>query len=95
MHTMLVKQKRWISDAMLYVVMILVSAPLIERTQHIASLKAVFSIITATVGGAVRFPTGQPHLAQVHWPSVAWLLVLLVALHRFKANMIGWIGVSA
>ena len=32
-------------------VLILVGAPLIERTQHIASLKAVFSIITATVGG--------------------------------------------
>ena len=70
MHTMLVEQKRWISDAMPYVVIILVSAPLIERTQRIASLKAVFSIITATVGGG-RFPTGQPHLAQVHWPSVA------------------------
>ena len=41
-------------------VLILVGAPLIERTQHIASLKAVFSIITATVGGGrCAFPRGS------------------------------------
>jgi chromate transporter len=31
----------------------------------------------------------------VHWPSVAWLLVSLVGLYRFKVNMIVWIGISA
>ncbi|WP_426062056.1 chromate efflux transporter [Hymenobacter sp. B1770] len=87
-------------------VFILVSAPLIERTQHNSSLKAVLSIITAAVvgvvlnlavylGRAVLFPTGQLNLAQVHWPSLTWLLVSLVALYRFKVNMILWIGVSA
>jgi len=86
-------------------VFILVGAPLIEQTQRNASLKAVLSIITAAVvgvvlnlavylGRAVLFPTGQLNLAQVHWPSMAWLLVSLVALYRFKVNMILWIGVS-
>jgi chromate transporter len=87
-------------------VYILVGAPLIERTQHHASLKAVLSIITAAVvgvvlnlavylGRAVLFPAGQLTLGQLHWPSFCWLLVSLVALYRFKVNMILWIAASA
>ncbi|WP_199797476.1 chromate efflux transporter [Hymenobacter amundsenii] len=87
-------------------VFILVGAPLIERTQHNASLKAVLSIITAAVvgvvlnlavylGRAVLFPAGHLSVAQLHGPSLAWLLVSVVALYRFKVNMIRWIGVSA
>jgi chromate transporter len=87
-------------------VFILVGAPVIERTQHNASLKAVLSIITAAVvgvvlnlavylGRVVLFPSGQLGLAQLHWPSLAWLVVSVVALYRFKVNMILWIGVSA
>jgi chromate transporter len=87
-------------------VFILVGAPLIERTQHNASLKAVLSIVTAAVvgvvlnlgvylGRAVLFPTGHFGLAQLHWPSLVWLLVSLFALYRLKVNMILWIGISA
>jgi chromate transporter len=87
-------------------VFILVGAPLIERTQHNASLKAVLSIITAAVvgvvlnlavylGRSVLFPSGSLHLAQLHWPSLVWALVSMVALYRFKLNMILWIGISA
>ncbi|MCB2377969.1 chromate efflux transporter [Hymenobacter sp. BT635] len=87
-------------------VFILVGAPLIERTQHNARLKAVLSIITAAVvgvvlnlavylGRAVLFPAGSLAAGQVHWPSLVWLLVSLVALYRFKLNMILWIGLSA
>ncbi|MCR5889895.1 chromate efflux transporter [Hymenobacter sp. J193] len=87
-------------------VFILVGAPLIERTQHNASLKAVLSIITAAVvgvvlnlavylGRAVLFPTEHLSVAHLHGPSLVWLLVSLVALYRFKVSMIRWIGVSA
>ncbi|WP_046243760.1 chromate efflux transporter [Hymenobacter terrenus] len=87
-------------------VFILVGAPLIERTQHNACLKAVLGIITAAVvgvvlnlavylGRAVLFPSGHLDATGLHWPSLAWLLVSLVALYRFKVNMILWIGVSA
>ena len=87
-------------------VFILVGAPLIERTQHNAHLKAVLSIITAAVvgvvlnlavylGRAVLFPGRRFDLTNLHWPSLVWLLISLVALYRFKLNMILWIGVSA
>jgi chromate transporter len=87
-------------------VFILVGAPLIERTQHNAGLKAVLSIITAAVvgvvlnlavylGRSVLFPAGELHLGQLQWPSLVWALVSVVALYRFKLNMILWIGISA
>jgi chromate transporter len=87
-------------------VFILVGAPVIERTQHNAGLKAVLSIITAAVvgvvlnlavylGRSVLFPADAVHLGQLHWPSLVWALVSVVALYRFKLNMIVWIGISA
>jgi len=87
-------------------VFILVGAPLIERTQHNVHLKAVLSIITAAVvgvvlnlavylGQAVLFPGRRFDLANVHGPSLVWLLISLVALYRFKVNMILWVGISA
>jgi chromate transporter len=87
-------------------VFILVGAPLIERTQHNLQLKAVLSIITAAVvgvmlnlavylGRAVLFPAGAGHPTPLHWPSLVWVLVSLVALYRFKVNLMLWIGVSA
>ncbi|WP_165699364.1 chromate transporter [Hymenobacter jejuensis] len=87
-------------------VFILVGAPLIERTQHNLPLKAVLSIITAAVvgvilnlavylGQAVLFPSGLLRLGALHWPSLLWILLSLVALYRMKVNMILWIGVSA
>jgi chromate transporter len=87
-------------------VFILVGAPLIERTQHNTSLKAVLSIITAAVvgvvlnlavylGQAVLFRGGTLSIAHLYWPSLLWLFVSLIALYRFKANMILWIAISA
>jgi chromate transporter len=87
-------------------VFILVGAPVIERTQHNAGLKAVLSIITAAVvgvvlnlavylGRAVLFPAGEVQLNHLHWPSLVWVLVSVAALYRFKLNLILWIGVSA
>lgn len=87
-------------------VFILVGAPLIERTQHNPQLKAVLSIITAAVvgvilnlavylGRSVLLAPGPLHWGQVHWPSLIWVLVSLGDLHRFKLNLILWIGLSA
>ncbi|WP_316248046.1 chromate resistance protein ChrB domain-containing protein [Hymenobacter sp. BT491] len=67
--------------------------PLIERTQHNLPLKAVLSIITAAVvgvilnlavylGQAVLFPSGLLRLGALHWPSLLWILLSLVALCR-------------
>jgi chromate transporter len=87
-------------------VFILVGAPLIERTQHNPHLKATLSIITAAVvgvvlnlavylGRSVLLPAGALRFADVQWASLAWILVSVVALHRFKLNLILWIGISA
>ncbi|MCB2406673.1 chromate efflux transporter [Hymenobacter lucidus] len=86
-------------------VFILVGAPLIEHTQHNRQLQAVLSIITAAVvgvvlnlavylGQAVLFAGGRLHPQALHWPSVVWVLLSLVALYRLKVNMILWIGIS-
>lgn len=83
--------------------LILAGAPIIERTQHNARLKAVLSIITAAVVGVVlnlavylgRAVLWPAEGAGLHWPSLVWLLVSLLALYRFKLNMIIWIGISA
>jgi chromate transporter len=87
-------------------IFILIGAPLIERTQGNLQLKAVLSVVTAAVvgviinlavylGRAVLFPTGRLGLDQLHWFSLLWLVVSLVALYRFKVNLILWIGISA
>ena len=87
-------------------VFIFLGAPFIERSQHNAHLKAALSVISAAVVGvvlnlavylsrAVLFPTGHLAASQVHWPSLLWLVVSLLALYRFKLNLILWIGLSA
>ena len=60
-----------------------------------AAVVGVVLNLAVYLGRAVLFPTGHFAISGVHWPSLAWLLVSLVALHRFKVNMILWIGVSA
>jgi chromate transporter len=85
---------------------ILVGAPLIERTQGNLQVKAVLSVVSAAVvgvivnlavylGRAVLFPTGHLDWHQLHWFSLLWLVVSLVALYRFKINLILWITISA
>ena len=83
---------------------ILAGTPLIEKTQDNPQVKQLLSYVTAAVVGvilnltiylikAVVFPGGT--LAPPDYASLAWIAVSFVALHRFKVNMILWIGVSA
>lgn len=82
---------------------IFTGAPFVERTKENEKLKIILSIITAAVvgvvlnlaiylGKAVVFPRGY---ASVDWFSFSWLIIAVIAMARFKVNMIVWIGVSA
>ncbi len=84
---------------------ILAGAPIIERTQQNAKVKAVLGLVTAAVVGvvlnltvyftkAVVFPEGFS-VTQVDWFSLAWIIISFVAMYRFKIGMIPWIAVSA
>ena len=83
---------------------ILIGAPIIEMTKENEKLKSVLSIITAAVvgvvlnltlyfGEAVIFPKGFQFSPD--WFALVWIVISLVALYRFKINMILWIGISA
>ncbi len=83
---------------------ILIGAPVIEKTKENEKLKKILSIITAAVvgvvlnltlyfGRAIVFPKGFQFSPD--WFAMAWILISLVALYRFKLNMIMWIGISA
>jgi len=84
---------------------IFAGAPIIEKTQHNAKLKDVFSIVTAAVvgvilnltiffGRAVMFPQGFS-LPDINFIALGWVVISFVFLHKFKTNIIVWIGVSA
>jgi chromate transporter len=89
---------------------IFAGAPLIEKTQGNIRIKAVLGFVTAGVVGVILnltiylgqevfFPSGL-NLEGLNWQnldklSVAWMILSIIALHRFKVNMIGWIGLSA
>lgn len=85
-------------------VFILAGAPFIERTHNNLFLKRVLSLITAVVLGVMLnltiylsehvlfrdgFANGHPHYVQI-----GWLIVSLLALMKYKVNMIIWIVVS-
>jgi chromate transporter len=83
---------------------VLAGAPIIERTQDNEKLKQVFNVITAAVvgvvfnlalylGKAVVF-TGNG-IGGVNYVALLWVAVSLIALYRFKVNMILWIALSA
>ncbi len=85
-------------------VFILAGAPFIERTQQNQFLKRILSLITAVVLGVmlnltiylsehVLFPGGFKEL-HPDWVQIGWLLVSLLALIKFKVNMILWIVIS-
>ncbi|MFD2246295.1 chromate efflux transporter [Pontibacter ruber] len=84
---------------------ILAGAPIIERTHSNASIKAVLSIVTAAVVGVILNLTvyfGQAvvlgkagGMLSVDYFSLAWIIVSIFAMYRFKVGMIPWIGVSA
>jgi chromate transporter len=82
---------------------ILIGAPFVEHTKENTRVRDILSIITAAVVGvilnltiyfatAVIFSKG---IRQPDWFALAWVLVSVVAMLRFKVNMILWIGISA
>jgi chromate transporter len=84
---------------------IFVGAPIIERTRDNEQVKQALSIVTAAVvgvilsltiylGKVVLFPTDLT-LAAMDIPALLWIAISVLALYRFKVNMITWIGVSA
>jgi chromate transporter len=86
---------------------ILTGAPLVERTHQSPVLKSVLKYITAAVVGvlanlciilliAVSYKAIEDHSFQnLHYINLAWVVISVVALQKFKVNMILWIGVSA
>jgi chromate transporter len=84
---------------------IFAGAPLIEKTQANRTLSAALSLVTAGVVGVILNLTlylarevlfqGSFHFAGLDEVAAGWMLVSLVALARFKVNMIRWIGISA
>jgi chromate transporter len=84
---------------------VLIGAPIIERTQHKPAIKDLLSVISAAVVGVILnltvylikvlvFKSGM-QLAQADAFHAGWILISLVALSRFRINMILWIGISA
>jgi chromate transporter len=81
-------------------------APLVERTHGNPLIQGVLRLITAVVvaaildlmlflGKAVFFPSGAVTLRGLETVSLAWTLLSLLLLHRFKLNLIYLILVSA
>jgi chromate transporter len=81
-------------------------APLVERTHGKLMIRGVLRLITAVVvaaildlalflGKAVFFPSGAVTLRGVEMLSLAWMLLSLVLLQRFKLNLIYLILASA
>ena len=84
---------------------ILAGAPIIEKTQENKSVKRILSIVTAAVVGvilnltlylskAVLYPKSLD-LFLIEYTSLIWVVISFIALHRYKVNMILWIGISA
>ena len=84
---------------------IFAGAPLIEKTRDNKLIKEALNWVTAAVvgvilnltiylGRAVLFPEVFS-LRYMNWTAIAWLVTSLMALYKFKVNMIVWIGISA
>ena len=84
---------------------IFVGAPIIEKTQDNTKIKSVLSIVTASVVGVilnltvyfgivVLFPKGVDFVL-MDYTSLIWIIISVIALHKFKVDMILWIGISA
>ena len=84
---------------------IFISRSIIEKTQENKKLKDVLSLITAAVVGVifnlaiyfsivVIFPDNKNY-SEINYLSLAWILISLIAMQRFKINMIWWIFISA
>lgn len=80
---------------------IIAGAPWVERTKDNTNLKQLLSIVTAAVVGVIFNLTIYFGKSVFMGPrvslnifSVAWATISLIALYRFKANMILWIFIS-
>lgn len=90
---------------------IFAGAPIIEKTQHNTHIKHILSFVTAAVTGvilnltlyfaeAVIFGKTAENLLVINWQEVQWLNVIwivisVIALYRFKIDMLIWLAVSA
>ena len=83
---------------------VLAGAPFIEKTHNNQFVKHILSLITAVVLGVmlnltiylsehVLFKEGFANF-QPDYVQIGWLVVSLLALMKFKVNMILWIGIS-
>ena len=81
-------------------------APLVERTHGNSMIQGVLRLITAVVvaaildlvlflGKAVFFPSGAVTLRGFQTLSLAWMMLSLLLLHRFKLNIIYLILLSS
>jgi chromate transporter len=84
---------------------IFIGAPVIENSQNNIQVKTVLGMVTAAVVGvllnltvylfkAVVFPNGFA-LTHIDYIYLAWVVISFIALTKYKANMILWIGISA
>ena len=84
---------------------IFIGAPFIEKSQENKNIKQMLSLVTAAVVGvilyltiylskAVLFPK-ELSLSNFDYISATWVAISIVALHKFKINMMVWIGISA
>lgn len=83
---------------------IFAGAPIIEKTQENKRIKDVLTLVTAAVvgvvlnltiylGQAVVFPK-EFSLTGLNAKAVVWIVISLIAMYRYKINMIKWIIVS-
>ena len=74
-------------------------APLVERTQNKPAIEGALGLITAVVvgaildltlflGKAVVFPSGVVDLKHLNVTSLAWVMLSLLLLQRFKLKVV-------
>lgn len=84
-------------------IFIMVGAPIIEKTKENNQVKAVLGFVSAAVVGvlfnlvlylafSVLLPTKQ--FNSFDWAAAAWVIISFFALHKYKANLIVWLGIS-
>lgn len=84
---------------------IFAGGPIIEKTRENEKIKQALTLVTAAVvgvilnltiylGKAVILPKGFI-MNSIDFITLGWVVVSVIAIYRFKVNMIVWIGVSA
>ncbi|HET6243358.1 MAG TPA: chromate efflux transporter [Bacteroidia bacterium] len=84
---------------------IFAGAPIMEKTQENKKVKEILEIVIAAIvgvilnltiflGKAVLFPKGIS-FDSIHYISLGWLIISVVALYHYKINMVKWIALSA